>query len=145
MQLSPWLRLEAPRRLQWRRAATLAAFLLASTFEAVHAQPDTRATPRPEDGRSTDCPKPDYPRAAFKTEATGTTRVRFEIDEAGDVISTTAVASAGPTDAHKALDDAAVDALRKCRFRPAMGPDGQPRLATATVEYRWKIEPIQNR
>ncbi|MEF7612380.1 energy transducer TonB [Aquincola sp. MAHUQ-54] len=87
------------------------------------------------------CEKPDYPRAALRAEATGTTRIRFTIDAGGKVAKSEIDRASGPTREHRQLDAAAVEALSKCAFRPGTDPEGRPvGGAIATVEYVWKVE-----
>ncbi|MES2959646.1 MAG: energy transducer TonB [Pseudomonadota bacterium] len=85
-----------------------------------------------------DC-KPDYPAAALKEEATGTTKIRFTIDAAGKMIGAEVLRSAGPSRAHKTLDRAAVSGLSECKFRPGRDENGKAVGAFADVEYVWKL------
>ena len=87
----------------------------------------------------TDC-KPDYPAAALKDEATGTTRIRFTIDASGKMTGAEVLRSAGSSRAHKALDRAAVSGLSECKFRPGRDENGKAVGAFADVEYVWKLE-----
>ena len=87
----------------------------------------------------TDC-KPDYPVAALKEEATGTTRIRFTIDASGKMTGAEVLRSAGSSRAHKALDRAAVSALSECKFRPGRDENGKAVGAFADVDYVWKLE-----
>jgi protein TonB len=84
--------------------------------------------------------KPDYPAAAVKEEATGSTRIRFSIDASGKMIGAEVLKSAGASRAHKALDRAAVSALGECKFRPGRDENGKAVGAFADVEYVWKLE-----
>ena len=86
-----------------------------------------------------DC-KPDYPAAALKDEATGTTKIRFTIDATGKMIGADVLRSAGPSRAHKALDRAAVNGLGECKFRPGRDENGKAVGAFADVEYVWKLQ-----
>ena len=86
-----------------------------------------------------DC-KPDYPAAALKDEATGTTKIRFTIDATGKMIGAEVLRSAGPSRAHKALDRAAVNGLGECKFRPGRDESGKAVGAFADVEYVWKLQ-----
>lgn len=86
-----------------------------------------------------DC-KPDYPAAALKDEATGTTRIRFTIDATGRMTGADVLRSAGASRAHKALDRAAVSGLSECKFRPGRDENGKAVGAFADVDYVWKLE-----
>jgi protein TonB len=86
-----------------------------------------------------DC-KPDYPAAALKEEATGTTKIRFTIDASGKMTGAEVLKSAGASRAHKALDRAAVSGLGECKFRPGRDENGKAVGAFADVEYVWKLE-----
>jgi len=86
------------------------------------------------------CRKPDYPAAAQRAEATGTTRIRFSVDGEGHVTKAEVVGSAGPSREHRLLDRAAVDALSACPFKPGIDENGKPVGAFANVDYAWKLE-----
>lgn len=100
-----------------------------------------RAAARPAIGNVASCaPGPDdYPAAAVKEEATGTTRVRFTVDAAGKLASSEVVKSAGSSRAHKALDRVAVQKLSECTFRPGIDETGKAVGGTFDVEYVWKL------
>lgn len=82
----------------------------------------------------------DYPRAALRAEATGTTRIRFAVDAAGKLASLDVVKSAGPTREHKMLDRVAADKLATCRFTPGVDETGRSVGGTFDIEYVWRIE-----
>jgi periplasmic protein TonB len=84
--------------------------------------------------------KPEYPAAAQKAEATGTTTIKFTIDAAGKVANADVVKSSGPSREHRLLDRAAVNSLSNCTFRAGRDTNGQPVVASTTVEYVWKLE-----
>ena len=89
---------------------------------------------------SVDGCKPEYPAAAIKEEATGTTKIRFTIDATGKMVNAQVIRSAGPSRAHKTLDRAAVSGLSECTFRPGRDDGGKAVGAFADVEYVWKLE-----
>jgi protein TonB len=82
----------------------------------------------------------DYPPAAARAEATGTTKVRFTIDGQGKVVKAEVVKSAGSSREHRMLDRVAVDKLSTCRFTPGTDETGKPVGATTDVEYVWKLQ-----
>ncbi len=86
------------------------------------------------------CDKPEYPAAALRAEATGTSKIRFTVDATGVVSKAEIERSAGPSREHRLLDRAAIDALSKCRFKPGTDEAGKPVGAVTPVEYVWKLE-----
>lgn len=81
----------------------------------------------------------DYPAAAVRAEATGTTRLRFTIDGEGRLVKTDIVKPAGPSREHKLLDGTAARMLSQCRFTPGIDEHGRPVGATFEVDYVWKL------
>ena len=86
-----------------------------------------------------DC-KPDYPAAALKDDATGTTKIRFTVDATGKVSKAEVERSSGSSREHRLLDRTAVDALSKCPFRAGTDETGKPVGAVAVVDYVWRTE-----
>jgi periplasmic protein TonB len=84
--------------------------------------------------------KPEYPPAALKAEATGTTSIKFTIDAGGKVVSADVVKPSGASREHRLLDRAAVTSLSGCTFKPGRDSSGQAVGAATTVEYVWKLE-----
>ena len=82
----------------------------------------------------------DYPPAAARAEATGTTRVRFTVDATGRVSGSELVRSAGPSREHKMLDRVAIAKLGQCQFKPGTDENGNPVGGQTEVEYVWKLE-----
>jgi protein TonB len=82
----------------------------------------------------------DYPRAALRAEATGTTKVRFSVDASGKLAGVEIVKSSGPSREHKMLDRIAVDKLSGCKFTPGADEAGHPTGGSFDVDYVWKIE-----
>lgn len=81
----------------------------------------------------------DYPPAAIRAEATGTTVVRFTIDATGKLTSAEVVRSAGPTREHRLLDRVAITKLSECKFSPGRDAAGNPIGGSFPVEYVWKL------
>ncbi len=86
------------------------------------------------------CEKPEYPAAALRAEATGTTKIRFTVDAAGVVSKSEIERPAGASREHRLLDRTAVEALSKCRFKPGTDESGKPTGGTTVVDYVWKTE-----
>ena len=86
------------------------------------------------------CEKPEYPAAALRAEATGTTKIRFTVDSTGKVSKAEIEKSSGASREHRLLDRTAVDALSKCPFKPGTDESGLPVGATTVVDYVWKTE-----
>jgi protein TonB len=82
----------------------------------------------------------DYPAAAARTEAIGTTKVRFSIDGQGALVKAEVVKSAGGSREHKLLDRVALDKLSACKFTPGADESGRPVGGSFDVEYVWKLQ-----
>jgi protein TonB len=86
------------------------------------------------------CEKPEYPPKARQAEATGVTRIRFSIDESGNVVKAEITGASGSSREHRMLDKQAVEALSVCRFRPGTDENGKPVGAFSNVEYVWRLD-----
>jgi protein TonB len=106
------------------------------------APPRPTAPPRPFVANAKDCaPKgEDYPAAAQRAEATGTTRLRFTIGADGKLQNTEVVRSAGASREHKLLDRLAAQKFGECTFRPGTDSDGKAVGGQVEVEYVWKLD-----
>ncbi|MGJ9420702.1 energy transducer TonB [Massilia sp. CMS3.1] len=82
------------------------------------------------------CAKPEYSKEALRRGSQGTTTIRFLIDTDGSVAQSNILKSSGDL----SLDEAALSALSKCRFKPAV-KDGQPQRAWVPVQYVWSLAP----
>ncbi|MBL8306257.1 MAG: TonB family protein [Rubrivivax sp.] len=83
----------------------------------------------------------DYPAAAKRAEATGTTRIRFTIGPDGRLAgSPEIVRSAGSSREHKMLDRLAASKLSECRFRAGSDENGKAVGASFDVDYVWKLD-----
>jgi TonB family protein len=81
-----------------------------------------------------------YPRDALRAEAAGRVRVRFGLNQSGEVTHTEILRSAGNSREHKLLDQAALDRLAGCTFRAARDHLGVPVSSIAEVEFAFRIE-----
>ena len=86
------------------------------------------------------CEKPAYPAAALRAEVMGTSKIRFTVDANGVVSKAEVATSAGSGREARLLDNAAIDALSKCRFKPGIDEHGKLVGGTTVVEYVWKID-----
>ncbi len=86
------------------------------------------------------CEKPEYPAAALRADATGTSKIRFTVDATGMVSKAEIERSAGASREHRLLDRTAIDALSKCRFKPGVDESGKPIGGTTVVDYVWKTD-----
>jgi len=83
---------------------------------------------------------PNYPAAATRAEATGTTQIRFTVDAQGRMAKAEIIKSSGPTREHRLLDKTAVDAFGACTFTPGVDENGKPVGGSVEVSYVWKLE-----
>jgi len=79
--------------------------------------------------------KPPYTAAMRRAGEEGEVVIKALIDVTGRVIESTVERSSG----HRRLDDASREAILACRYRPAVGADGAPTRAVATVVYTWRL------
>jgi len=82
----------------------------------------------------------DYPPAAVRAEATGTTVIRFAIDATGKISSAEVVKSAGATREHRQLDRLALQKLSECSFKPGYDETGKAVGGSTEVQYIWKLD-----
>jgi protein TonB len=114
--------------------ATLGLLVLAGTAQSqTQIQSTTLVPPRPVSASR--CTKPAYPMDALRAEAAGVVTMRFLIGADGAVQETKLVKSSG----HASLDQAAIDALSKCRFKPA-AVDGKFVEHWQEVKYTWSLD-----
>lgn len=80
------------------------------------------------------CAKPDWPAMASPQEA-ATVKLRFTVAADGSVADAEVIGSSG----HRLLDQAALEAIGKCSFRPALHK-GKPVRSQLRMEYVWKLQ-----
>jgi protein TonB len=120
-----------------------APFTVVPTPPAPPAPPaPPRVAARPAIANARECaPRPeDYPAAAQRAEATGTTKVRFTVGADGKLQSAEIVKSAGASREHKLLDRLALSKLSECSFKAGSDENGRPTGASFDVEYVWKLD-----
>lgn len=81
------------------------------------------------------CDKPEYPAASKRLEEEGTVVVSFLIDIDGRVVDSKVEKTSG----YDRLDQAARNALGKCKFKPGT-VDGKPEQSWASIKYTWRLE-----
>jgi len=82
----------------------------------------------------------DYPAAALRAEATGTTKIRFTVGPDGRMTGAEVVRSSGPSREHKQMDRVALAKLSGCSFKAGADENGKPVGASFDVDYVWKLE-----
>lgn len=82
----------------------------------------------------TSCRRPDYPSVSVRNEEEGVVILRFDIDAQGRVLTSQIQTSSG----HQRLDNAALNALSKCRFTPAK-VNGVAQAASASLRFAWQL------
>lgn len=108
-------------------ALALAAGMAAGT----HAAPAASGKSRVD---LASCAKPVYPAEARAAKNSGTVKLAFLVGADGKLAESKVAASSG----HPALDEAAHQALKRCKFRPASAK-GKPVESWAHVDYVWAL------
>ena len=81
----------------------------------------------------------DYPSAARRADATGTTKLRFNVTAQGKLANAEIVKSAGPSREHKMLDRLVLSKLSECSFKAGTDENGNPVGASFEIDYVWKL------
>jgi len=81
------------------------------------------------------CERPEYPSISKKLEEEGTVYIKFLVDAEGKVIQSEIERSSG----YKRLDEAALNGLSLCKFKPAT-EDGRPEQAWTSMKFTWRLE-----
>ncbi len=133
-------------------APTITTTTVAPPPQAVHVTPaptapaappaPPRAAARPAIANVQACAptSDDYPLAARREEATGTTKIQFTVGPDGKLVNAAIVKSSGPSRAHKLMDRVALSKLSECAFKAGIDANGKPMSSTFDVEYVWKLE-----
>jgi protein TonB len=82
----------------------------------------------------------DYPAAARRADAAGTTRVKFTVGADGKLSGVEVARSAGASREHKLLDRVAVAKLSECTFQAGLDVNGKPVGDSFEVDYVWRLE-----
>lgn len=82
------------------------------------------------------CPQPQYTEAALKAKYQGTVELLAVIDAEGQPLHVQVLRGVG---ADLGLDQKAVQAVSKWRFRPALGPNGKPATVQQIVEVAFHL------
>ena len=121
--------------------ATLAAMSLVLAGAAFYA--NAADTTNPTSVTSSDttavidfktCDKPDYPLTSLNNKEAGIVRMAFLVGTNGNITQSKITSSSG----HTLLDQAALSALNKCKFKPAT-KGGKIISSWTKVDYVWKL------
>ncbi len=82
---------------------------------------------------------PEYPAAAQRAGATGSTRIRFTVDALGRIAGSRILHASGSTREHRLMDQAAAAALAQCPVQVGTDEQGRPVGTTTDVEYVWSL------
>ncbi|QGZ43181.1 TonB family protein [Pseudoduganella flava] len=118
-------------------AGLLPALAAACAFAAglAHAnEPARQADQRPYIDFNT-CAKPVWPAASLAAKETGKVTLAFLVDTDGRVADTKVKKSSG----HPALDEAAVEGISKCIFKPGVAA-GRPVKSWVNMQYVWTLD-----
>ncbi len=80
-------------------------------------------------------PQVPYPRAAKRASIEGTVKLEVTVGKDGRVLRVRVLLRLG-----YGLDEAAVRALKRARFKPAMGSDGKPMVYKLRYKYTFRLE-----
>jgi TonB family protein len=108
-------------------------FQRAPANAAAASAPGERETIQIAEG--VDCPKPEYPAAALRAGASGTTIVELRVDGGGNVVGGDIVTPSGLDREHRMMDGSAVESFIACSF-PATGVAHAVKLS-----FVWRLAP----
>ena len=86
---------------------------------------------------------PQYPVAAIKSGAQGTTRVAVHLDEVANVTAGDIVQRSGDTREHRLLDAEAARAIARCPFTAARDGTGKAIASVVTLTQEWHVDGLQ--
>jgi protein TonB len=92
-------------------------------------------SPQNERHDSTRCLGPAYPKDALKAKEEGTVTMDLLISKTGYVKQSKILTSSG----YPELDNAAVEGLAKCHFKPLTYYNGTPTEGWKSMQYVWKV------
>ena len=121
---------EQPRIIETPRPATPPAV----ASRPAPAAPVASASGANSSPVPTSRPSPQYPRAALRAGIEGTVRVQVDVGPDGVPTSVSLDQGSG----HRELDRAALDAVKRWRFRPAMA-NGRPTVGRLTVPIQFTV------
>ena len=81
------------------------------------------------------CLGPAYPQDALKAKAEGTVTMDLLISTTGDVKQSKILTSSG----YPELDNAAIEGLTQCHFKPLTDYNGKPIEGWKFMQYVWKV------
>jgi bla regulator protein BlaR1 len=123
--------------LNWKSA--LPVLGLAAACLSVFAQASVRHHPSLADHSPmaifSSCAKPAYPARSLALQHTGTVTLGFEVGTDGKVIESVVNGSSG----HPELDQAALNGIRECSFKPGLR-NGTPVRTWTQIQYVWTLE-----
>ncbi|WP_426101160.1 energy transducer TonB [Massilia sp. TSP1-1-2] len=112
--------------------AAVAALAFASP---VQAGDNTSDGNQPGQAIFSSCEKPQYPKESIAAKQEGTVNLAYLIAEDGAVLDAKVNKSSG----YSALDTAAVDTLKLCKFHPAM-KNGKAVQDWVRIQYVWTLK-----
>lgn len=113
--------------------AGVAAWIASATMAQHGNRTLARAFPATLLASPESCTTPEWPREARRYEVEGITVLHFQIGEDGAIEG----AKVAKTSSWKLLDDAALQSLVKCKFKPGM--DASERGKTFPVQFVWSF------
>ena len=126
--------------LNWKAAIPIFGLVAACLGMLAHATSrpslETAAmSVRPPVAIFNSCEKPHYPAQDLAALHEGTVTLGFEVDTRGAVVASGVSKSSG----YASLDTAALNAIRRCSFKPGM-QNGKAVRARTNVQYVWTLE-----
>jgi TonB family protein len=117
------------------RVLFLSCLLLTFSSVAIADESVTKERDRQAVADFSTCAKPVWPIESVKQQQTGTVTFIFLIAVDGQVADAVIKKSSG----HLLLDEATLEAVKKCKFRPGI-KDGKPMAAWMRMQYVWTFE-----